>query len=56
MVAMLSGRLHQKRRRKSVSSGFSPSSRLGIIGSSAMPQIGQVPGPSCTISGSIGQV
>ena len=29
---------------------------LGIIGSSAMPQIGQVPGASRTISGCIGQV
>ncbi len=55
-VATLSGRVHQKRRRKSVSSGFSPSSSEGIIGSSAMPQIGQVPGPSRTISGCIGQV
>ena len=51
-----SGRVHQKRRRKSTSSGFSSSSRLGIIGSSAMPQIGQVPGPSRTIPGCIGQV
>ena len=51
-----SGRVHQKRRRKSVSSGFSPSSRLGIIGSSAMPQIGQLPGASRTICGCIGQV
>ncbi|MNN32966.1 hypothetical protein D3C81_1467030 [compost metagenome] len=56
MVATLNGRLHQKRRRKSVSSGFSPSSRLGSTGSRAMPQTGQVPGPSWTISGSIGQV
>ena len=51
-----SGRVHQKRRRKSVSSGFSSSSRLGIIGSRAMPQIGHTPGASRTISGCIGQV
>jgi len=56
IVATLSGRLHQKRRRKSINSGFSPSSRLGIFGSSAMPHSGQVPGPSCTISGCMGQV
>jgi hypothetical protein len=29
---------------------------LGLAGSSAMPQIGQVPGPSRRISGCIGQV
>ena len=52
----LSGRVHQKRRLKSRSSGFSSSSRLGISGSSAMPQIGQVPGPCWRISGCIGQV
>src|SRR6185295_19219080 len=51
-----SGNVHQKRRRKSTSSGFSFSSRLGIIGSSAIPQIGQLPGPSRTIPGCIGQV
>ena len=51
-----SGSVHQKRFRKSISSGFSPSSRLGIVGSSAMPQIGHVPGRSRTISGCIGQV
>ena len=45
------------RRVKSTSSGFGPRSPVGTpIGSSAMPQIGQSPGPSCTISGSIGQV
>ena len=36
-----SGSVHQKRRRKSASSGSSSSSSVGIIGSSAMPQIGQ---------------
>ena len=38
-------------------SGFSGASpAVGVIGSSAMPQIGQAPGPSRTISGCIGQV
>ena len=37
--------LTQKRRVKSTSSGFGPSA-CPSIGSSAMPQIGQVPGPS----------
>ena len=46
-----------KRRRKSTSSGFGPSSAAGTpLGSSAMPQIGQLPGPTCSISGCIGQV
>jgi hypothetical protein len=45
IVAIDSGRVHQKRRRKSTSSGFSPSSTLGISGSSAMPHFGQTPGP-----------
>ena len=46
-----------KRRRKSTSSGFGPSSPVGTpFGSSAMPQIGQSPGPTCSIWGCIGQV
>ena len=46
-----------KRRRKSTSSGSGPASAGGSpFGSSAMPQIGQVPGPTCSISGCIGQV
>ena len=48
--------IHQKRRVKSRSSGLSSSSRLGISGSNAMPQMGHVPGPSWRISGCIGQV
>ena len=40
--------------RSSASSSSSPA--LGVAGSSAMPQIGHEPGPSCTISGCIGQV
>ena len=46
----------QSRRVMSTSSGLGPSSAVGVIGSSAMPQIGQDPGPSRTISGCIGQV
>jgi hypothetical protein len=44
-------------RQKSTSSGFGPSSPVGTpIGSSAIPQIGQAPDLSRTISGCIGQV
>ncbi|MCY1545276.1 hypothetical protein D9M68_812110 [compost metagenome] len=39
------GNVHQKRREKSLSSGFSSSSSSGITGSKAMPQMGQLPGP-----------
>jgi hypothetical protein len=46
----------RKRRRRSTSSGFSWSSSDTVLGSSAMPQIGQLPGPSRTISGCMGQV
>ena len=47
----------QKRRVKSTSSGFGPSSPVGTpLGSKAIPQIGQSPGPTCSISGCIGQV
>ena len=46
----------RKRRAMSVSSGFSSSSRLTVRGSSAIPQIGQFPGPARTICGCIGQV
>ena len=45
----------QNRRVISTSSGF-VSSPEAVIGSSAMPQMGQLPGPSRTISGCIGQV
>ncbi len=37
-------------------SGFGPASTSTVRGSSAMPQIGQSPGASRTISGCIGQV
>jgi hypothetical protein len=46
----------QNLRRKSVSSGFSSSSRLGNKGSRAIPHFGQLPGWSWRISGCIGQV
>ncbi len=48
--------LIQKRRVMSVSSALGASSRVTCLGSSAMPQIGQSPGPTCSISGCIGQV
>ena len=46
----------QKRRVMSASSGSGPIAAAGSSGSSAMPQIGQAPGPSRRISGCIGQV
>ena len=46
----------QKRRVMSRSSGFAASPAAGVIGSSAMPQIGQLPGSLRTICGCIGQV
>ena len=53
----VAGKVLQKRRVKSTSSGFSSSSSSeGMSGSSAMPHLGHVPGPSWTISGCIGQV
>ena len=45
-----------KRRVMSISSGLSPVVADGVSGSSAMPQIGQLPGPCCRISGCIGHV
>ena len=51
----VSARLIQKRRVMSRSSGLS-SSTVTVRGSSAMPQIGQLPGSARTISGCIGQV
>ena len=46
--------LAQKRRVMSSSSGFA-SSMVAVRGSRAMPQMGQSPGSSRTISGCIGQ-
>ncbi len=54
--ATLNGSVHQKRRVKSTSSGFFSSSSDGISGSSAMPQIGQLPGAGRRICGCIGHV
>ena len=46
----------QNRRVMSTSSGLGPVSVPAISGSSAMPQIGQEPGPTFRISGCMGQV
>ncbi|SPU46553.1 Uncharacterised protein [Brevundimonas diminuta] len=46
----------QNRRVKSVSSGFGALAAVTSSGSSAMPQIGQEPGPTWRISGCMGQV
>ena len=51
-----SGPAMVNRRVKSISSGLSAISGGTPMGSSAMPQIGQWPGPSFTICGCIGQV
>ena len=51
----VSARLIQNRRVMSRSSGLS-SSTVTVRGSSAMPQIGQLPGSARTISGCMGQV
>jgi hypothetical protein len=48
--------LIHKRRLMSTSSGLGPSSSVDISGSSAMPQIGQLPGPIWRICGCIGQI
>ncbi len=53
---MVSTPATHSRRVKSTSSGLGASSSEGSSGSSPMPQIGQVPGPSRRISGCIGQV
>ena len=46
----------QNRRVISASSGLAVASADAISGSSAMPQMGHEPGPSCRIWGCIGQV
>ena len=60
MAARKSGRLKpthtQKRRVMSSRWTSSTASSVTVRGSSAMPQIGQLPGASRTISGCIGQV
>ncbi|MGY3440277.1 hypothetical protein ACVW17_000278 [Bradyrhizobium sp. USDA 4473] len=52
----VSARPIQNRRVISISSGSGPSSSETCSGSSAMPQIGQEPGPTWRTSGCIGQV
>jgi hypothetical protein len=49
-------RLTQNRRFMSASSGFCSSSAETVLGSRAIPQIGQLPGWFRTTSGCIGQV
>jgi len=51
-----SARPIQNRRVMSASSGLGPLSAEASSGSSAMPQIGQLPGPTCRTCGCIGQV
>ena len=55
-TSKVSGSVRQKRRRKSSSSGLCCSSAVGMTGSSAMPHFGQVPGPTCSTSGCMGQL
>ena len=59
IATMNSGRestaLIQNRRVISTNSGLGASSKLTVLGSSAMPQIGQEPGSDRPISGCIGQ-
>ena len=55
VTTTVSGSVRQKRRWKSMSSLLSSSSS-GITDSNVMPQIGQLPGWSCRISGCMGQV
>src|SRR5689334_7804948 len=49
-------RFHQNRLDMSINSGFASSSTETVLGSNAIPQMGQVPGSDRTISGCIGQV
>ena len=52
----MSAAVTTSRREKSASSSLGSSAALGARGSSAMPQIGQLPGPICCTSGCIGHV
>src|ERR1700722_3062180 len=52
----VSARPIQKRRIMSASSALASGSALTVRGSSAMPQVGELPGPLWRISGCIGQV
>src|SRR5680860_1453463 len=55
-TGMVSATPTQNRRVMSLSSALGPVSAGTMTGSSAIPQIGQEPGPGCRISGCIGQV
>src|SRR5687768_17183 len=55
-TGIVSGSESQNRRFMSTYSGSGASSSVISFGSSAMPQIGQLPGPIWTISGCMGQV
>ena len=52
----VSGKVHQKRRVKRVSSVVSSASSVGMASSRVMPHFGQLPGCGCRISACIGQV
>src|SRR5712692_5585446 len=54
-IGAVSAKQIQNRRVMSISSGFASSSRVTVLGSSAIPQIGQEPGSWRTISGCMGQ-
>src|ERR1700735_1242110 len=54
-IGVVSATLAQKWRVMEISSAFGGSARVAVRGSSAIPQIGHVPGASRTISGCIGQ-
>src|SRR5262245_38537958 len=55
-TGIVKSKLNQNLLVMSFNSGFSSSSAEAVIGSKAIPQIGQEPGPSRTICGCIGQV
>ena len=53
---MVNASASQKRRVMSRNSGFSPTVTEGASGSSVIPQMGQLPGPTWRICGCIGHV
>ena len=55
-TGMVSARPNRKRRVMSRNSGLSPVWIVATTGSSAMPQMGQFPGPICRTCGCMGQV
>src|SRR2546427_9877395 len=54
-IGALNAKPTQKRRVIATSSGLTSSSSVTVLGSSAMPQMGQEPGSCLTISGCMGQ-